>query len=250
MMGAALAAVSIGFSAYTPKHVDVVAGQTVRWTQDSVRRHTVTAADGSWDSGFLVSGATYERAFPERGTYGYYCRLHAGIVGEVQVHDVVLDPVTTPAAKGRPFPLHGRASASKVTITGSDGSHTEATVHEDGTFAATVTPRSTTTYSAGDSRPVTLRVLDRRVRVQAVRHGSRWSVVAVVSPATPHGTVVLQTYLPERFGWWPVRKRHLGHDSATTFHVSLRRRVFARVVYTLPDGATVLAVSRRFRLRG
>ena len=38
-MAAALAAVSIGYADYTPKHLDVVAGQTVQWTQDSIRKH-------------------------------------------------------------------------------------------------------------------------------------------------------------------------------------------------------------------
>ena len=250
MMAAALAAVSIGYASYAPKHLDIVAGQTVQWSQDSVRKHTVTARDGSFDSGVLVPGASFERTYEQLGTYGYYCRLHAGIVGDVRVHDVVPDKVTTPAAKGRPFPLHGRATTPTVTVHGDDGSSTVATVRDDGTFSASVVPSTTTTYSAGDSPPVTLRVLDRSVTVRVAHHaGSRWSVVAVVSPGTPHGTVVLQEYLPERFGWWPVQRRRLGHDSATTLRVTLpRRRVAARVVYTLPDGATVLAVSRTVHL--
>jgi len=250
IMSAAMAAVSIGFAAYAPKHLDVVPGQTVQWSQDSVRNHTVTAYDGSFDSGVLVPGAHYERSFDQLGTYGYYCRLHAGIVGEVQVRDVVMDRVTTPAAKGRPFPLTGHADTPTVTITGDDGSSTVATVREDGTFAASVTPTTTTTYTAADSPPVTLRVLDRSVGVHVTRHGDRWSIVAVVSPITPRGTVVLQEYLPEHFGWWSVQRRRLGRDSATTLHATLhqRRRIYARVVYTLPDGATVLAVSRKVRL--
>lgn len=121
---AALAAVSIGYAAYTPKHLDIVAGDTVHWTQDSVRKHSVTAYDGSFDSGPLLTGETYERTYPALGTYGYYCRLHAGIVGEVQVHSVVLDPVDAPASAGRPYPLHGRAAPGtrSVTVTGDDGS--------------------------------------------------------------------------------------------------------------------------------
>jgi hypothetical protein len=250
IMTAAMVAVSIGYAAYTPKHLDVVAGDTVQWSQDSVRKHTVTALDGSFDSGTLLTGDTYERAFPVLGTYGYYCRLHAGIVGEVQVHDVVLDPVGTAASAGRAFPLHGRTAPGvrTVTVTGDDGSSVTATPGEDGAFAASVVPRTTTTYSAGDSAPVTLRVLDRSVAVHVAPHGRRWSVVAVVSPASPRGTVVLQLRLKERFGWWPVTSGRLGPDSATTLHAGHARRVAARVVYTLPDRATPLAVSRTFHL--
>lgn len=123
-----------------------------------------------------------------------------------------------------------------------------ATPGEDCSFTASVVPKSTTTYSAGDSTPVTLRVLDRRVTVHVARRGARWSVVAVVSPPAPRGTVVLQPRLKERFGWWPVTSGRLGRDSATTLHTSRARYAAARVVYTLPDRATPLAVSRTFHL--
>jgi hypothetical protein len=97
---------------------------------------------------------------------------------------------------------------------------------------------------------VTLRVLDRTVtaRVLAPRPGRRWSVTAVVSPASPGAKVVLQLRLKERFGWWPVATRRLGQDSATTLRVRRASRAPARVVLTLDDGATPLAVSRTFHL--
>src|SRR4051812_34654793 len=225
IMTAAMVAVSIGYAAYTPKPLDVVAGDTVEWSQDSVRKHTVTALDGSFDSGALLTGDTYEHSYPALGTYGYYCRQHAGIVGEVQVHDVVLEPVDTAASAGRAFPLHGRAAPGtrSVTVSGDDGSSVTATPGEDGAFVASVVPKTTTTYSAADSAPITLRVLDRSVAVHVARHGGRWSVVAVVSPAAPHGTVVLQLRLKERFGWWPVASGRLGHDSATTLRTTHAR---------------------------
>lgn len=252
MLGMAAAVlVSIGYAAYTPHDVQVVRGETVQWTQDSVRNHTVTALDASFDSGVLRTGDTYQRAFAADGTYAYYCRLHAGITGAVDVRDVVLDPQEQPASKGRPFPLTGRAAADvrEVTITGDDGSAVTTTVGDDGTFSAAVTPRTTTTYTAGDSSPVTLRVLDRTVTTHVLRRpGARWSVIAAVSPATPGAKVVLQVRLRERFGWWPVASGRLGRDSATTLRTRQASRAPARVVLTLDDGATPLAVSRTFHL--
>jgi len=248
---AAMVAVSIGYSAYTPRTVDVVRGETVTWSQDSSRKHTVTARDASFDSGALSPGQTYERAFTTTGAVPYYCRLHAGITGEVDVHDVVLDAQEQAAAKGRPFPLTGRVAdgVTSVTISGDDGSATTAKVGDDGTFTATVTPSGTTTYRAADSPPVTLRVLDRRVdTVVRARPGRRFSVTAIVSPGSPRATVVLQLLLPEHFGWWPVASGRLGEDSATTLRVRRTARVLARVVLTLPDRATPLAVSRSFHL--
>ena len=41
--------------------LDVVMGETVTWTNDSVRVHTVTADDGSFDSGRMPTRATFTR---------------------------------------------------------------------------------------------------------------------------------------------------------------------------------------------
>lgn len=48
-------------------------------------------------------------------------------------------------------------------------------------------------------------------------------------------TVVLQLYLKERFGWWPVATHRLDKRSRTTFRPA-QRGVRARVVLTLPNG--------------
>jgi hypothetical protein len=45
-----------------------------------------------------------------------------------------------------------------------------------------------------------------------------------------------------------VQRGRLDHDSTATFSVRLGQRVAARLVLTLPDGATPLAVSRTVRL--
>ena len=70
-----------------PAIVTVTPGTTVRWTNAGRHRHTVTAADGSWDSGPLDPGATYSYTFPQRGAYSYYCRIH----GERMRGTVIVD---------------------------------------------------------------------------------------------------------------------------------------------------------------
>ena len=56
--------------------------------------HTVTADDGSWDSGDLQPGDEFDRTFDRAGVYTYYCRYHgspgAGMIGTVVVGDVPL----------------------------------------------------------------------------------------------------------------------------------------------------------------
>jgi hypothetical protein len=59
---------------------------------------------------------------------------------------------------------------------------------------------------------------------------------------------VLQLFLHEHFGWWPVQRTTLDRASTARFALRLRRRVAARVVLTLPDGATPLATSATRRL--
>ena len=69
-------------------------------------------------------------------------------------------------------------------------------------------------------------------------------VSARVAPASHGAPVVLQLKLPQHFGWWPVARAKLDHHSMASFALGLAHRYPARVVLTLKDGATPLAVSR------
>jgi hypothetical protein len=103
---------------------------------------------------------------------------------------------------------------------------------------------------AGDAQspPVHLVVLDHRVSISRSRTGRRFTVDAQVTPAAAGSPVVLQLRLPEHFGWWPVARGKLDASSRARLTVSLRRTVPARVLLTLPDGATALATSPTLRL--
>jgi plastocyanin len=254
--------VSILFGAYAPPQTEALVGDTVTWTNTSVRNHTVSADDGSWSSERLFNGDAYAHAFSASGTFAYYCKVHAFMHGEVDVHRVLLDPQPVPAAPRRPFPLHGRAALPEggtVSIEADSGAGfaplTSASAGSDGSFTATVTPQTTTAYRAvvgGEaSPPVMLLVLDRTVTVRSTRaRGGRFAVSARVAPASPGATVVLQLRLRDRFGWWPVQVTRLDKASAARFSLRLRQRVPARVLLTLRDGATALASSRTLHLGG
>jgi plastocyanin len=241
--------VDIGFDAYAPDRVDAVVGDAVTWTNASVRAHTVTADDGSFDSGRLTSDDRFAHTFTAEGSYAYHCTVHPFMRGEVDVHELLLDPQPAAAAPNRPFPLRGRAASglSDVTIVGDDGSRTPATVAPDGSFTATVAPASTTTYRAvsgeASSPPVQLVVLDRTVAVQRSHSSRTWTLRATVAPAAPGQIVVLQLRLRDRFGWWPVATGRLDGASQAVLRTRLRHRTLARVLLTLPDMATPLAFS-------
>jgi plastocyanin len=79
------AAVSIAGFAFQPGSLEVAAGTTVTWTNDDPAPHTVTAADGSFDSGTLASGATFSQVFDAAGTFAYACAIHPTMTGTIIV---------------------------------------------------------------------------------------------------------------------------------------------------------------------
>lgn len=84
-IGGSPVSVSVVDDDFRPATVEVVAGQEVVWTNDGEAVHTVTATDGSFDSGLVDPGETFGRRFEVPGTVAYLCSLHPGMVGEVVV---------------------------------------------------------------------------------------------------------------------------------------------------------------------
>jgi len=68
-----------------PDSVTIIAGQSVLWTNADSVPHTVTADDGSWDSGEIAGGATFERRFVAPGVFSYHCRIHPAMTGTIMV---------------------------------------------------------------------------------------------------------------------------------------------------------------------
>jgi plastocyanin len=243
-------AVTIGNAGFTAPHLDVLAGDTVTWHNASFRTHDVDAVDGSFASPGLLTGAMFMRRFDTPGTVAYFCRLHPSMRGEIAVHRVLLDAATQPAAAGKPYTLTGRA-APGATVAIEPGGVT-ATVPADGRFSATVTPATTTAYTASvdgeTTPPAQVAVLDRKVSAKQTRTGRRVAIDATVTPAAKGATVVLQLKLKEHFGWYPVKVATLGASSKVRF-TTARRHVAARVLLTASDGATELARSATLHLR-
>jgi len=249
--------VSILATSYGSARTEILTGDTVSWRNDSGQPHTVTALDGSWTSERLGPQASFSHRFDAAGTFEYYCQVHPGMRAQVDVRTLMLDAPRDAAAPGKPFRLTGRAAlpaGSTVSIV-ADGGGTVATATVDGagTFRAAVTPQTTTAYRAvaGEqtSSAVQLLVLDRRVVASGHRRRGRVVVRTRVLPASAGATVVLQLYLRERFGWWPVRQTRLDAASRARFSLRRSRPVRARVVLVASDGATPLALSEPFRVR-
>jgi plastocyanin len=78
--------VSIKGMKYTPAAVQVRPGDTVVWTNNDDRDHTVVSADGtSFSSGNIGPGATFSFQFTKVGNFAYACSLHPRMRGSVVV---------------------------------------------------------------------------------------------------------------------------------------------------------------------
>jgi plastocyanin len=77
--GGATVTIQVVDFAFNPKDVRINPGDTVQWVlASSTYTHTVTANDGSFDSGmaFPRSGATFSHTFNNGGTFAYHCATH------------------------------------------------------------------------------------------------------------------------------------------------------------------------------
>lgn len=249
--------VTILGTSFNPGQTEVLAGDTVSWHNESILRHTVTAADGSFGSAPLFAGGRYEHRFDTVGDVAYYCTIHPFMHGEVDVHKVLLDAPREPGSPRVPYSLSGRSAlpaGSAVSIERDTGEGfapvATATVDDGGAFVVRVQSAVTASYRAvagGDASPVVrLLVVDRHVTART----RRGVVTTHVTPAARGATVVLQLRLRNRFGWWPVARKRLDRHSRARFAVKgVEHRVRARVLLTLSDGATQLARSRAVRVR-
>ena len=87
---------------YSPRTISVKTGASVRFVNSGVARHTVTALDESFDSGFMAKGDAYSRTFTTPGTFDYFCIIHPDMVGSVQVSDGTGEPAPPATAAPRP----------------------------------------------------------------------------------------------------------------------------------------------------
>jgi plastocyanin len=89
--------VSAADFSFQPATITINAGDTIVWTNTGAMPHTVTASDGSFDSGLFGPGETYSRTFDTAGTISYYCIPHGtpqggGMAGTIVVQAPAAQP--------------------------------------------------------------------------------------------------------------------------------------------------------------
>jgi plastocyanin len=119
--GGAVGGVSIVARAYQPSALTVGTGQTVTWRNESLSQHTVTAADGLFDSGVLDSGGSFSVTFAKAGTFAYSCMIHPTMHGTVTVLAVPAGTVavrltTRRTRHGAAVVLHVQAASAGAQV--------------------------------------------------------------------------------------------------------------------------------------
>jgi plastocyanin len=76
------APITMNDDTFNQTEVHIPAGQTVVWNNGNPKVHTVTADDGSFDSGDIPTGKQFSMEFDTPGSYPYYCNYHGGPGGD------------------------------------------------------------------------------------------------------------------------------------------------------------------------
>ncbi len=77
---------------FIPASVTVNTGDTVVWSNDDTAAHTVTGGtptggpDGSFDSGLVMAGSSFEIVADTSGSYDYFCMVHPWMIGDLRVN--------------------------------------------------------------------------------------------------------------------------------------------------------------------
>ncbi len=75
------ATINIRDNFFDPVNATINQGMTVTWTNQGANMHTVTADDGSFDSGTLEPGQTFSQTFNTPGSFPYHCSFHGAAGG-------------------------------------------------------------------------------------------------------------------------------------------------------------------------
>jgi plastocyanin len=103
--------VTVGDNTFNPNAVTITVGETVTWTNTGSNPHNVRFTDRSVGDPQTPSNSAWSvmRTFDAAGTFSYYCEVHAGMTGTVNVTAAAPPPGggTPPPGGGTPPPGGG-----------------------------------------------------------------------------------------------------------------------------------------------
>jgi len=73
--------ISMKNSVFSPANLTITTGSSVTWMNDDSVIHTVTATDGSFNSGDIATGSSYTKTFSSAGTINYSDSHNSAMTG-------------------------------------------------------------------------------------------------------------------------------------------------------------------------
>ncbi len=61
---------------FTPTNIKIKKGTTVKWINQDIAKHTVTADNGTFTSDYFGQSQSFSHTFTETGTISYHCEPH------------------------------------------------------------------------------------------------------------------------------------------------------------------------------
>lgn len=246
---------------FAPSREVALIGDTVTWHNGDATSHTVTADDGSFDSGSFGPGGSFSRTFASAGAYKYHCAIHRYMRGEVDVYALALRAPGYAVPYGLSTALVGLAPPSLRQVTvrrrGSDGRFVDvgtATVAGDGSFRFSLVATTPGSYVAGSdtlTSPTATLSVAARVHLRATAGGRGRSVTVSVwtDPAQPGAQVQLQRYVLERFDFVSVEHGRLDRAGRAVLHLRDERKLHLRALVPAGVGGYGRAVSSTVLVR-
>jgi plastocyanin len=70
---------------FVPATMTVIVGTPITWTNTDTVPHSVTAADGRFDSGPILAGKSFQWTPTETGSLKYHCIFHPSMTAALTV---------------------------------------------------------------------------------------------------------------------------------------------------------------------
>jgi plastocyanin/uncharacterized membrane protein len=84
---------------FQPAQLTARPGETVEFKNEDMYAHTVTADDGSFDSGLIQPGSSWKLTVTKPGTIAYHCRPHPNMVAKLVATGAGASPANASTAK-------------------------------------------------------------------------------------------------------------------------------------------------------
>jgi LPXTG-motif cell wall-anchored protein len=70
---------------FKPRNITIDPGDTVQWRNEDPERHNALGENGSFETPVIEDGETSSHTFSQKGSYPYFCSLHAGMEARITV---------------------------------------------------------------------------------------------------------------------------------------------------------------------